>query len=220
MRFKCARSLFGAVLAMVPTVACTATMPQPLEPLTRTRLEIADDGEFFAAGDVIVVTIDRDDGSRVLHQVVDTDGFVRVPALGRVCVAGLTPIEARESLRSRFAALGQWPSVRVELKSGQSYSIDGAVADDGLQELVENTTLADAVMRAGPAEDGADLHCVRLVRGGPARFSVEEYDLVCDPKRAVECALHRRDSIWVPSRAIESRDVPARRTSRDLMVGF
>jgi protein involved in polysaccharide export with SLBB domain len=220
MKPRCARSVFCAILAIVPSVACTSAVPRPVEPLTSTRLEIADDGDFFAVGDVLVVSIDLDGGPREVHRVVDTDGYVRLPDLGRVCVAGLTPLEARAALRSRFAAVGKWPNVRVEIRSGRSYFIDGAVADDGLQELVDEMTLADAVMRAEPPEEGADLHRVSLARRGPTGFSVEEYDLVCDPKHAVECALHCGDCVTVPSREIQTRGAPLRRTPRDLLARY
>jgi protein involved in polysaccharide export with SLBB domain len=220
MNLPCARLALFAALATLPLAACTTNAPRPVEPPFRTHLELAHDGEFFAVGDVLVASIDLEAGPREVHEVVDTDGYVMLPKLGRVCVAGLTPPEARESLVARFAALGKWPSVRVEIRRGQSYFIDGAVVDDGFHELDDETTLADAVLRAQPAEDGADLHCVSLVRAAPAGVKIEHYDLVCDPRHAAECVLRSRDCVRVPSMAIEPRTERSRRTPGDSLARF
>ncbi|MDD1479052.1 polysaccharide biosynthesis/export family protein [Burkholderia thailandensis] len=133
--------------------------------------------------------------------VVDQDGTLQFPYVGRIAVAGLKPEQVQARLASKLAQTFRDPQVTVRIASfrAKQVYIEGEVRTPGSQALNDiPMTLYDAVSRAGGFSASADQSRVTLVRGGaerridlsgaaqghnPSRLVLEDGDLLRIPPR-------------------------------------
>lgn len=82
--------------------------------------------------------------------VVDRDGTLVFPLLGRVRAAGLTAEGFQEDLRRQLAAgfLAE-PQVRVDVDRVRRVFVFGGVTSPGMYQLTDNMTLIELLARAG-----------------------------------------------------------------------
>ena len=86
------------------------------------------------------------------ERVVDQNGYIEVPQLGRVFVAGLTEEGAADLLKRRFGQFVTDPlvSVNIVTRRAQSYHIQGAVAAPGRYQIPSSDyRLLEAVIAGG-----------------------------------------------------------------------
>jgi polysaccharide export outer membrane protein len=122
----------------------------PSQPTLLTRAS-GNDGIRLASGDLLLVNVFG--ASDYNHEVrVATDGFVNLPLIGAVSVAGLTPREVAADLQTRFSKGGYFnnPEVSVFVKeySTQGISVLGEVQKPGVYPLLGSRTLFDVLSAA------------------------------------------------------------------------
>ncbi|AOJ08990.1 polysaccharide biosynthesis/export family protein [Burkholderia mayonis] len=101
--------------------------------------------------------------------VVDQDGTLQYPYVGRIAVAGLKPEQVQARLARKLAETFRDPQVTVRIASfrAKQVYIEGEVRTPGSQPLNDiPMTLYDAVGRAGGFSASADQSRVILVRNG------------------------------------------------------
>lgn len=105
----------------------------------------------------------------VAGQVVDEEGYLYYPYVGRVHVAGMTTNELRELLAKRLSKYIENPQldVRVAAYRSQRVHVIGAIGEPGIQ-LVNDVplTVAEAISRSGGLTDRADMRRASLTRDG------------------------------------------------------
>ncbi|MBX5462342.1 MAG: polysaccharide biosynthesis/export family protein [Steroidobacteraceae bacterium] len=102
-------------------------------------------------------------------QVVDEEGYMYYPYVGRVRVSGMTTGEVRELLTSRLSTYIEQPQVdvRVAAYRSQRVNIVGEVAQPGVQPISDvPLTVAELISRSGGLTERADLRHVALTREG------------------------------------------------------
>lgn len=96
--------------------------------------------------------------------LVDGDGFVTLPLLGRVQVAAQPLSELRDDLVARYAVELRNPSIAITPR--RRVYVLGEVTRPGLLALDPTMTLAGAVALAGGASREGDLSNLRIMRNG------------------------------------------------------
>jgi len=128
-------------------------------------------------------------------RLVQADGMLFYPYIGKVNAAGMTPPQLRDELATRLARYVESPQVDVSILTyaSQRVWITGATARPAVVPLtVVPLTLNDAISNAGfnPAE--ADLAGVRLTRDG-ITYTLDMNSLASNP-----IYLAANDNIYVP----------------------
>jgi len=112
---------------------------------------------------------------------IEADGYVRLPLVGRIQAAGLTPVRLEEELRKRLAVYVEEPEVSVELieQHSQPVSVLGAVKTPGVQQLHGNKSLVEVLAMAGgvDADAGYSLRIARRIEEGPLPLPSARRDL-------------------------------------------
>ena len=111
---------------------------------------------------------------------INPDGYLDLPLVGRVEVAGLTIEELREQLRAKFTRYVSDPQVSVNLVDNQSrtVSVVGAVNNPGVRSLSEPQHLIDVISMAGGVakEAGSKVIITRQSRWGQLPLSKAALD--------------------------------------------
>lgn len=112
------------------------------------------------------VTITKQGGAENgISFLVDKEGLVSLPMLGRVNVLGMTKREAQAVLEKQYGTIFNNPSVEVTV-TGLSISVQGEVRDPGIYELErEKTTLLEMLAAAGGVTQYGKKKVVKVVRG-------------------------------------------------------
>jgi polysaccharide export outer membrane protein len=102
------------------------------------------------------------------ERVVDQNGYIEVPQLGRVFVSGLTEEGAADLLRRRFGQFITDPlvSVNIVTRRAQSYHLQGAVAAPGRYQIPSSDyRLLEAVIAGGGVDSNVSkyVHVIRQV---------------------------------------------------------
>jgi protein involved in polysaccharide export with SLBB domain len=85
---------------------------------------------------------------------------------------------------------------------GKQYYVFGAVAVQGGQELTGDVTIFEAVTKAQPRKDSANLGCVRLIRAdpeNPLETTVDLQHIIDTGDSTYNVHLQERDVIVVPA---------------------
>jgi polysaccharide export outer membrane protein len=117
-------------------------------------------------------------------QVVETDGAVSIPYVGRVKVAGSTPSQAAASIQQGLDAQTVRPQVVVSLVSNTSntVSVGGEVNKAGLMPLtLRGERLLDAVAWGGGPKLSSVQMDLRLMRGQQV-FSLPLQEIMAHPE--------------------------------------
>jgi polysaccharide export outer membrane protein len=170
--------------------------------------------------DVIALTIFNDDSQSRPALLVDIDGTIDCPYIGRVRVAGLTPRQIEDLLRQalgvRTDAQGVRrgylvnPNINIAVKEfrSQRVSVNGAVRTPGEVELKGDPTLTRALSAAGyPTPESGSYIVITHASADPSpggvsplrpedQMRVSREDI--DNGRASRIRLRPGDSIRVP----------------------
>ncbi|TWO72289.1 sugar transporter [Caenimonas sedimenti] len=121
------------------------------------------------AGAVISQQADPTGISSAPGFIVNSEGLVTFPFVGRIKVSGLSEIEASELIQSRLAKFIKNPQVTVRIASFRSQRayVDGEVRTPGTQIFTDVAmTLPEALNRAGGITPAGDRSFVTLTRDG------------------------------------------------------
>lgn len=109
--------------------------------------------------------------------LVSNDGFIRLPLVKKVQIAGLTQTQAEEKIEKSLKKYLKYPEVNIDILNKKAYVI-GEVKNSGDIELPnEQMTLLQVLAKAGDMKDGADRSAVMVFRGSGATVRTEVIDL-------------------------------------------
>src|ERR1035438_3108285 len=133
--------------------------------------------------------------------VVDEDGFLYFPFVGKVRVGGLTTTQTREALTSQLGKVLQKPQVDVKVIAYRSQKIfvGGEVKTPAVYNVSDVPfTLAEAVNRAGGFLPTADDSRMVLTRGNRS-WILDFQGLMAAGNRIGQILLKDGDSLHVPN---------------------
>ncbi len=150
-------------------------------------------------------------GATLQTYIVDKDGFIDYPQVGRIKLIGLTRIEAQDFIKSKIhpAYITENPIVNVRFKN-YKVSVLGEVARPG-QFVVENEqcTILDALAMAGDVTIYGKRENVMLIREDNSgrksitRINLQNPRLVLDPNIYY---LQQNDVLYVEPNKTRAKD--------------
>jgi protein involved in polysaccharide export with SLBB domain len=186
-------SLFGLETFRQPT---TEFQPPPFAAASESYvLGPGDELVLFLSGDV----------ERANQLAVATEGFIVIPDVGRVGVAGLSLAQTRILLENRLA--GSFSGIRTgttqfTLHLSQvriiSVAVTGEVNRPGIYPLAATATPLSALYEAGGLTELANFRQVHIRRGVALLGTYDLYDYLLTGAASVEVSLQTGDVIFVP----------------------
>ncbi len=135
-------------------------------------------------------------------QKIANDGTMYYPFIGKVKVAGLTPVQLRERLTKRLGKILQNPQIDVKVLAYRSKKIyvGGEVVADGTHFISAiPLTIPGAINMARGLNPNADGSSVYLTRDGKTHI-LDLISLYRDGSDLDKIYLKDGDKLWVPSR--------------------
>jgi len=135
---------------------------------------------------------------------VQPDGFITVPDIGDMHVAGQTVPELTRTLTASYSKILKDPQIEVALRDfNRPYFIaSGKLLRPGKYELREATTLSEGIAIAGGFTEASKHSQVWLFRREPdGRVESREINvkkMFAKGNLQEDIALHSGDTIWVP----------------------
>lgn len=113
--------------------------------------------------------------------LVSADGFVTMPFVGKVAVAGLSDEKLAKALEDVFQEKEIYQGVRIQVISApgcgpndqETVIFGGQVKKPGPVPMVKNLTIHQAIQNAGGISNTGELKRVRLIRNG----EIKSYEL-------------------------------------------
>lgn len=134
--------------------------------------------------------------------MVEHDGLVKLPTIGRIKVSGLTIKETEKLLEEKYSQFYQKPFVLVNVTNRRIVIFTaGSTAGTVLEFENEQFTLVEALARAGGINDFSKAYQIKLLRGDLSDPQVHIIDIssVEDMKNA-NLVLQANDVIYVEKR--------------------
>lgn len=163
----------------------------------------AEEENYVAIGDTVSIT-DAYNQELTVSQSIGVDGTILLPEIGAVAVAGYTRTEIEALLMEKYSPYFDLLDIKVSIANtggAKKYFIYGEVGAKGEQSFPGDLTIFEAVMRAGPKEDTANLGRVRLIRADPRDPHVYEVnigDLLETGDSTFNMHVQELDIIFVP----------------------
>lgn len=138
--------------------------------------------------------------------LVDKEGYVNLPMVGSISVAGETKQTAQAKLQEAYSKAFKNPSVEVTILN-LSVSVQGEVRSPGVYELKrERTTLLEVLAEAGGISAFGKQQVVKVIRGAGQDKEPEVFifDLrQMDAVKTSDLVLRDKDVIYVEPRDIQ-----------------
>ena len=113
-----------------------------------------------------------------LSYLVESDGNVKLPIIGRTKISGLTKREAELNLEERFAAFYVRPFIELNVSNRRVIVFPGMAGAAKVIPLVNsNTTLIEALALAGGIYEDGKAKQVKLIRNNRGKHDVFLMDL-------------------------------------------
>ncbi len=192
--------LFGTIL-----IGCS---PKPLRttesqvsPEINNPQATPEESYFVGPGDTLQIVVWKEPGLSGLV-TVRPDGFVTLPLVNEVQVAGLKTATLRETLEKRFREFvtDAYVTVRVEKIASSEVFLIGEVAKPGAYPLLGNDTFLQILTRAGGLSPFADRDSIRVIRRQADKvteFTID-YDAILKGDVKQDILLRQGDRIIVP----------------------
>jgi polysaccharide biosynthesis/export protein len=133
--------------------------------------------------------------------LVDKEGFVGLPQLGRVKLAGYTTLQAERILIELYSKFIVSPVIEVKVMNVE-VTVLGEVKNPAVYVLdKENNTLAEIIGKAGGFDFYANKKCIQVVRGeGKATQQIIIDMTSLENYKLMNLRLETGDVIYVPTR--------------------
>jgi polysaccharide export outer membrane protein len=133
---------------------------------------------------------------------VRPDGFITLPLINEVQVAGMTTGELRKVLESKYKAFVNDPfvTVRVEGIASSEIFLIGQVTKPGAYPVTGNDTVVQLLTRAGGLTIFADRDDIKVVRreGEKVKEYIVDYDAILKGDLKQDILVRPGDRIIVP----------------------
>lgn len=131
--------------------------------------------------------------------LVEPDGQIKLPIIGKVKVSGMTVREAEKFLEGQYATFYNKPFVMIRVTNRRVMVFSGS---GGLGSVVtldnENTHLIEAIARAGGITNSGKAYKIKLIRGDLRNPKVMQIDLsTIEGMKQSNLMLQANDIIYV-----------------------
>lgn len=97
---------------------------------------------------------------------VEFDGTVKLPVIGRLKIAGMTPRQTEDSLETLFSKLYKNPFVRITVSNRRVLVFPGGIGTAKVVPLTDqNMTLFEALAFTGGIDANGKAYKIKLIRG-------------------------------------------------------
>jgi len=184
-----------------PPPPTTTGPPQTTTAPPRTTMAAALDDYQIGVADIITVTVFGEPDASRANVVVDNDGTIDMPYIGRVKVAGLAARAVEKEIRERFTKYLVNPSISIEIVKYRSKSVmvQGYVREPGEQILEGNVSLPSVLAKAGSMQIDAASYVIisrRNPDGTTQQFRVTRKEI--ESGEAQKILLKDGDTVVVP----------------------
>lgn len=169
LRFTAGRLVVAALAAtaLVVPESARAQTPVPVPPVDTTqRRQVG----ALRAGDVLKIVVFRDKELSGEYPI-DARGFVQIPGLGVIQVAGLDPTEVSDRLKLALVERG-FARPEISVQPLIRVSVLGEIRSPNVYPVDPGTSLLQLLTVAGGPTDRARLRDTRVIRDGQA-FKVD-----------------------------------------------
>lgn len=135
--------------------------------------------------------------------LVEYDGLVKLPTLGRVQISGMTIREAEAFLEKQYAEYYQEPFVLIEVSNRKVLIFESGGTSGTVVDIPsENLTLIEALAKSGGLTDMSKSYRIRLIRGNLTENpEVYYYDIShLTDLQGTNILLEANDIIYIESR--------------------
>ena len=137
-----------------------------------------------------------------LEYLVEYDGMIKVPVLGRVKIDGLTVKEAEKMLEVQYAKFYQKPFIKINVVNRRVIIFSGGSEKGAVIPLAEeNFTLIEALAQSGGISDVSKAYKIKLIRGDLSNPEIYLFNLsnIKDLEKA-NLLLEANDIIYVETK--------------------
>ena len=184
--------------ALVAFAWVTAARPCPAAAQTDSAPAVQHSAVVLQPGDKVQLKVWREPDLSG-DFVVDEDGVVVLPHIGRLEIGRLSTDSLRALLISRYSASLRDPAVEVTVL--RRVSVLGSVRNPGLYYVDPTITVADVLAMAGGVSPDGNQKRLDLVRGGQ-RLPVQ----LSRQSSLAASSIQPGDQLWVPERSWLSRN--------------
>jgi polysaccharide export outer membrane protein len=186
-------SILGVVLATGFVVGCGSPdgAQSPKTPVT-SRPESR-----LRGGDPVVVRLDfgGNQGTQSYEAVIDENGEISLPLIGRLQAAGSTPAELSERIQASYVPRFYVRCNATVLASIRFFYVGGEIRSPGRYNWTEDVTLLKAINTAGGFSEFANRRKVEVTRG-KEKFTFDTEEIRQRPEKDV--SIQPGDSLYVP----------------------
>ena len=146
-------------------------------------------------------------GSRGMFYIVDADGFVRLPVLGDLNVAGYTETEFERLVAERISAYIVDPFVEIRVINRRCFLFKGSAGSVvALQQTP--TSLLEVIAQSGGIASGLKAYKIKLIRGNIKNPQVTIIDLsTIEGMQKSSLIVQTNDIIYIEPRRRYIRDL-------------
>lgn len=112
-----------------------------------------------------------------LDYLVESDGLVKLPTLGRTELKGLTVIEAEKKLEDLYSEFYKDPFVQLTVTNNRVIVSTGSGGTAQVVNIDDNMTVVEVLARAGGITSRGNASRVKVIRDMGSRKEVYELDL-------------------------------------------
>ena len=172
-----------------------------IQPFDKLNLKIYTNNGFRLI-DVQANASNNNQNKNAISYLVEYDGKVKVPTLGRIKISGLTIREAEKLLEQKYSQYYKKPFVLINVTNRRVVIFSGGSSKGAVLPITnENFTLIEALAQAGGIDNFSKSYKIKLIRGdlnNPQVFLFNISDLK-DMKNA-NFVLQANDIIYVETR--------------------
>lgn len=134
-----------------------------------------------------------------IQYLVELDGYIKLPILGRIKIKDLTIREAEKLLEAQYSTYYQKPFVQLKVLNRRVLIFPGAGGAGRVVNLEnENTTLIEALAIAGGISPTGKAWKIKLIRGDTRNPQIQLIDLsTIDGMKQTNLLLQANDIIYV-----------------------
>ena len=140
--------------------------------------------------------------AKPLTAIVEYDGTIKLPVLGRIQVKDLTQREAELMMEERYKDIFIDPYVKIMITNKRVILFPGSAGSARVLNLMnQNTTLTEAIAMSGGVTGDAKAHRIKLIRGNPENPEVYLIDLsTIEGMKKGNIVLQGNDIIYIEPR--------------------
>lgn len=144
-----------------------------------------------------------------INFLVESDGNINLPLLGRVKIVGKTLIEAEQYLEKEYARYFNNPYAVLDIINNRVIVSTGGGSSATVINLVNNnTTVLEAIAMAGGLSDGANAQKIKLIRKEGQERVVYKVDLsTLEGLEMADMVVQANDIVYVEPNRRYVRDI-------------